>query len=610
MRKAPITPARLVLVAALVLVGLISTACASDLGLPEPAASSEPVAGGEEELTLAVSPDLVAAHNRLGILVFRHLLTEQALEATTGSSVAADVATAADAAAVADSAAAMDSATSADSAAAMDPAAASDSAAATDSPAAPDPAAATDSAASADSAPATDSPAAPDFAAISGSAAAAGRNVFISPVSIALALNMAWNGAAGETERAMAQALQLARLVHQNGTSGHGADADPNRDNLGPSRAAINAANLALLDALAGTDVRLDIASSIWYRLGITPNPAFLEDNEHYYRASVAALDFGAAESVHVINRWVRDATQGLIPSVLEQLEEDQVLLLINAVYFKGAWSTPFDARLTRDMPFHRMGGESRIVPMMYRNGQFDYFEGVGRSDDVGHFESIGQVGDVAYSENVRYMGDVRYMRDVRYMEDVRYPEDVGYMEGGFQAVRLPYGESKRLAMYVFLPPEGVGLFEFAASLDHETLANVFGRFTPRHGEVFLPRIDISYKANLNDALRALGMGVAFDPGAADFSRMLQGTGPASASEGAAAPGASNVYIGDAIHQSVLKVDEEGTEAAAVTSIDFRLTSVPVYDFRFQADRPFVVVIRDDATGALLFVGAITDPGT
>jgi len=74
------------------------------------------------------------------------------------------------------------------------------------------------------------------------------------------------------------------------------------------------------------------------------------------------------------------------------------------------------------------------------------------------------------------------------------------------------------------------------------------------------------------------------------------------------ARGQRNLYLGDVVHQSVLKVDEEGTEAAAVTSVEVRVTSAPAYQFRFQADRPFLFVIRDDATGALLFLGAVLDP--
>ena len=151
--------------------------------------------------------------------------------------------------------------------------------------------------------------------------------------------------------------------------------------------------------------------------------------------------------------------------------------------------------------------------------------------------------------------------------------------------------------MYVFLPPANADFHEFARTFTYETMAQTFDQFRPAFGEVMLPRMEVSYRTQLNDALRELGMGIAFNPNAADFSRML----PTGAGR--------NVYMGDVIHQSVLKVDEEGTEAAAVTSVEFRMTSVPVYEFTFKADRPFLIAIRDDDTGALLFVGAIVDPG-
>lgn len=398
-----------------------------------------------EKLTVTLNEDVVAAHNRFGVLVFRHLLGQQLnqLGQADGSGDGDDT------------------------------------------------------------------------------------NVFLSPTSIALALGMALNGAAGETESAMAAAMQLAEL----------------RDG-GLTRDDINAAHLAMVEALTGADVRLDIANSIWYREELAFNPDFLRDNERYYRALVSRLDFAAPESVSIINDWVSEATQGLIPSVIDQLNEDQIMMLINAVYFKGDWTTPFNAQLTRELPFRSLGGGTRPVPMMYRDGRIDYYE------------------------------------------------------NDFQAVRLPYGEDERIAMYVFLPPADEDFGAFVERLTDEALAEAFDQFAPAQGEVLLPRMDIAYKSKLNEALEALGMGVAFDANAADFSRMR----PAGENR--------KIYIGDVVHQSVLKVDEEGTEAAGVTSVEFRVTSLPVYDFRFQADRPFIVIIRDDATGAMLFVGAITDPGS
>lgn len=115
-------------------------------------------------------------------------------------------------------------------------------------------------------------------------------------------------------------------------------------------------------------------------------------------------------------------------------------MVLINAIYFEGAWTTPFNPERTREMPFRLLEGGTRLVPMMYREGRIDFYE------------------------------------------------------NGYQAVRLPYGH-ERLAMYVFLPPAGVGFRAFVDGLTYDELDDSFARFAPARGEVFLPRIDIAFKA-------------------------------------------------------------------------------------------------------------------
>lgn len=355
-----------------------------------------------------------------------------------------------------------------------------------------------------------------------------GENIVLSPTSIALALSMAYNGATGATAEGMAEALQIAGL----------------------DRGRVNEASLALLQLLAaspeadGADrgVHLDIANSIWHSDLFVLHDGFLLDNARFYRAHVAALDFAAPDTPAAINAWVREATRGLIPSVVDRLDPETVMLLINAVYFQGDWTTPFNPAATRPAPFRLADGGTAEVPMMYRDG------------------------------NIGYFADER-----------------------LQAVRLPYGADGRFALYVLLPHDGTDFAAFAQELTAEDLEHVAQGVQQRFGEVLVPRLDVTYKAKLKDVLSALGMGAAFQPGQATFGRMASGAG-------------RNLYLGDVLHQTVLQVDEEGTEAAAATSIDVRLTSVPMYEFRFVADRPFVLAVRDDDTGALLFVGAIADP--
>jgi len=353
-------------------------------------------------------------------------------------------------------------------------------------------------------------------------------NVILSPISVALALAMTENGASDETALAIAQAMQHAELMDG-----------------GLTQKALNASNLALInllnEAAAEGDIRLKVANALWHRNGLTLVPEFADATEHFYRAELSGLDFSAAESVDRVNAWADEATEGLIPSVVDELSDDLAVLIANAVYFKGDWQTPFDSRLTRPLPFRLTTGERPEVAMMYRSGSIEYFE-----------------------------------------------ED-------FQAIRLPYGEAGRTAMYVFLPPENESIATFAERLQ-DAAADAFGNFRSLEGEVWLPRLDVSFKSSLNEPLKRLGMGIAFDPGAADFSRMVLGARP------------GDLFIGNVLHQAVLKLDETGTEAAAVTSIEIRLTSAPVRRFAFRADRPFLFVIRDDETGAILFTGAIVDP--
>jgi serpin B len=123
------------------------------------------------------------------------------------------------------------------------------------------------------------------------------------------------------------------------------------------------------------------------------------------------------------------------------------------------------------------------------------------------------------------------------------------------------------------------------------------GQFRATDGDISLPRFRVTYEAGLNDALKAMGMGVAFDPAQADFSGMMETSG-------------QRVYISRVKHKTFAEVNEEGTEAAAVTSVEMRTTSLaaPTRTFRMVVDHPFFFAIRDNQTGAVLFMGSISEP--
>jgi serine protease inhibitor len=349
-----------------------------------------------------------------------------------------------------------------------------------------------------------------------------GRNVFISPTSVALALLMAYNGARGETQRAMAAALELG----------------------GMSLDEINRACADLMQALEQLDpqVRLAIANSLWGRKGISFQPDFVERNEQFYRAEIAELDFADPRAPATINDWVRRNTNGRIERIVDQIDGATVLFLIDAIYFKGDWARRFDKRLTDDGAFTLLDGRRKQHPLMRQSGMYSYYEG-----------------------------------------------------GGFQAISLPYGAG-RLCMDIFLSASDSNLEAFQRQLNPKSWDSWLPQFRQSEGMVALPRFKLEYEATLNDALASIGMAVAFDPRRADFSGMCQSPIP-------------RLSIDQVKHKTFVEVNEEGTEAAAVTSVGIRLTSfVPKHTFTMIVDRPFFFAIRDTHTGAILFMGSIVDP--
>jgi serpin B len=312
---------------------------------------------------------------------------------------------------------------------------------------------------------------------------------------------------------------------------------------------ALNGANVALVQALRGGDVELAIANSLWARQGIPFLPSFMETNRRFYDAEVAALDFSSPAASARINRWVSDKTRGRITRMVEDgpIDADVILYLMNAVYFKGRWQDEFQAGATRPMPFHAAGGRTVQRPMMQRTGEYRYL----RAD-------------------------------------------------GFQALRLPY-RGGRFAMYVLLPDEGSSVAALRGQLTPQAWTDWMGRFGgAREVRVVMPKYRVNVESGLNRPLQALGMADAFSQTRANFGAMLT---PEFLRQG-------NAYVSEAKQKVFIEVNEEGTEAAAVTGIEVRTTSAPAEPVSFVVDRPFLLVIRDDTTGALLYIGQVNDPVT
>ena len=341
-------------------------------------------------------------------------------------------------------------------------------------------------------------------------------NVFTSPLSASMALGMAMNGAAGPTYDEMRAAL------------GFGATA---------TEAEIGESYKSLVTLLRGLDPGVDfrIANSIWYRTGFPVHQSFLDAGRNWFDARVSALDFGSPAAVPTINDWVSSATVGKIPTILETIRVDQVMFLINAIYFKGSWRTRFDPARTIDAPFHGVGGD-QPAKLMYREGRMKYLQ-----------------------------------------------------TAVFHAVDLPYGNDA-YAMTVVLPRDGQSIDTVAASLQSAAWAKWMAQFRDAEVDLHLPRFKLAWERGLIPDLQALGMQAAFVPGGADFTRL--------------SPAGRDLFISVVKQKTYVDVNEEGTEAAAVTNVGISLVSAPVR-VPFRVDRPFIFVLRERLSGTILFMGKI-----
>ncbi|NSW75612.1 MAG: serpin family protein [Candidatus Atribacteria bacterium] len=347
------------------------------------------------------------------------------------------------------------------------------------------------------------------------------ENLFLSPAGIEMALSMAAGGARGKTQEEMLRVMGLSGMTLET----------------------IRENNLNLVKMLNGASAKVEVrtANSLWARKGIPFYESFLANTRQYYQAEAEIVDFADPETLSRINQWVNKATHSKIDRILDRIPQDAILVLLNAIYFKGKWLYRFDPQKTQSLPFYLLSGEPKNLPTMWQKGKF------------------------RYTENDR-----------------------------LQAIRLPYGDPG-FSMYIILPREVNGVEELLHSLDASDLEAIIQGMSERQGEVYLPRFTITFEEVLNDILKSLGMRDAFDEMNADFSGML--------------PIPPVAYVSEVKHKSVLEVTEEGTEAAAVTSVTINLTAAPPEEsFLMRVDHPFLLCIRDERNGLFLFVGVVTNP--
>ena len=353
-------------------------------------------------------------------------------------------------------------------------------------------------------------------------------NLFISPLSVGMALGMTYNGAAGTTQAAMQTALGLD----------------------GMSLGEVNQAYRGVIDLLRGLDPSVDftLANSIWYRQDFAFEQAFLDTCHVYFDAAVRGLDFSSPAAAPTINRWVNDQTRGKITSIVpDPIPGDLVMYLINAVYFKGSWEAQFDKSRTSDSAFTLTDGSIASVPTMR----------------FGNKTLVRSGGDAAVEVlDLRYGGGA-------YSMTIVMPREPGGMTALLGALTRPQWDA------------------WVATLDST------------RAYVTLPKFTMTYELTLNDVLAALGMGVAFVPcGAAgatdcaDFTRMHS---------------PRDLFISEVKHKTFVDVNEEGTEAAAATSVGISTSSYQPPTI-IAIDRPFVFAIRERFSGTILFMGRIMNP--
>lgn len=347
-------------------------------------------------------------------------------------------------------------------------------------------------------------------------------NKLISPFSIDMALYMLYNGSANATRDSIAKTLALS----------------------GISPGLLNAVSKALIQQMPAEDskVSLSIANSIWYKQnGPQPLPGFLDTITNDYNGYLQSLDFTNPASVGQVNSWVARNTNNKIPTILNSFTPNEVMLLINAIYFNGAWEYAFNTSDTYNAPFYLGNGSTVSTPFMY----------------------------LTLTTRI-------------------------YRDPAYTLLELPYGSGKNFDMYVVLPAgQQQSLTDFAASFSNTALSNGLSRLDSQQIGLFLPKWEASYTIpDMKPNLAALGMSLAMDRTAADFSNMYS----------------TRVYLSQAVHKTYIDVSETGTEAAATTSIGISTAVIGPDIHAIRVDHPFLYFITEKQTGAILFIGMLDDP--
>jgi serine protease inhibitor len=340
------------------------------------------------------------------------------------------------------------------------------------------------------------------------------ENIIISPLSISCALSMTLNGANGATLDAMLEALRVSDLTPE----------------------IINSSYKDLSASLLNVDKRIliSIANSVWTEKNFEVKVPFKDILSGYYSAESASFDITDPLAYTAVNSWVDDKTNGLIKNMLDHLDDNTVMLLVNAIYFKGKWKSQFDKNNTASKTFIRYDGTTVDAPMMQQNCEFKM-----------------------------YWGE------------------------GFELAEFPYGQGN-FVMDIILPDLQNGVKTLTPILNDESLNGYLDQMNDIKTEILFPRFKYGFKKELTGILTDMGMGIAFSDNA-DFSNISD----------------VRLLINLVLHQAFIETNEEGTEAAAATITGIGTTSMPQI---LNVDHPFIYLIRETSTNAILFMGKVGDP--
>ena len=397
-----------------------------------------------------------------------------------------------------------------------------------------------------------------------GTVGLADRNAVFSPLSIVLALALVRAGAVGET------AAQIDAVLHASGWDALGAGLGSLDDVLSKRQAMIVGA-----DGEPQISPALRIANAAFAQKGWSIEQAYLDRIATAFGAGLHLEDFaGDPEGARkAINAWISEGTAGRIPDLLApgSIEPLTRIVLANAMYMKAQWEYWFDDQ-SPDAPFTRLDGSQVQVPTMHRLGPLDLAFPIPYASGNGW-----KAAELLY--NAPDNGPQLAMTLVR-------PDDLDAFIGALTPAQLGRIVSALDAQRV----------AFAHPTDCPQATTIGPGCYPYDLDLYMPRFAISTRLDLPPLLSALGMPLAFDPSKADL------TGIHSPSE---------LSISTAAHQADIDVDEKGTEASAATAFG-GLGGIgapyPLRHITFRLDRPFIFLVRDLETGAVLFMGQVTDP--